>query len=168
MYIKPPFSSFVASPLPTRNITMPSITLSSYPPCISTVKPSSVTFDGGLNETKWWPGIWHWWITVFFSYTLLSILPLTSVLFCVSDIANGNETGSPYAFLGDSLDLRGTIIYRSNFSPMSPLTKALLLFIIGELFVFRKSHKKMVLHASPSPIAKETITGCPFTTKGFL
>ena len=90
------------------------------------------------------------------------------MLFCVSTITTSNKTGSPSGILGDFLDICGTIISRLNFSPRSPLTKALLLVIIKALIIFRDGHENMVLHATPSSWAKETFTGCPFTTKEFL
>ena len=92
---------------------------------------------------------------------------LTSMLFCAFGIANGNEIGSPSYVFGASLDLCGTIIYRLNLSPRIPLTKALLSVIIEALIVFSNGYENMVLHAPPYPRSRETVTICPFTTKGF-
>ena len=93
---------------------------------------------------------------------MISKLPLSSVLFCVSGIVTGNETVSPSDCLGASLDIFQTIISRLNCSPMIPLTKAFLLVIIEVLVVCSNGHENMVLHATPSPKVKETVTGCPF------
>ena len=68
------------------------------------------------------------------------MLPLSFVLFCVSGIATGNETGSPSDFLVDYLDFFGTIIYIFNLSLRGPLTKALFLVTIEALIVFIKFH----------------------------
>ena len=102
------------------------------------------------------------WITVLFSYTVISIHPLSSLLFFVSGIKNGNETNSPSDILGASLAIRGTIIPRFNGSTRSTLTKALLLFIIEALIVCRNGHKKMVFYAVPSTRAREALNGCSF------
>ena len=98
----------------------------------------------------------------------MPIIPLSSVLFCVSGITTSNGTVSTSDVLGYYLALCGTIIYIFNFSPGSPLTKALLLVIIESLIIFRNGHENMVLHANNYPRAKETVTGCAFTTKGTL
>ena len=90
------------------------------------------------------------------------------MLFCVSEIATRNDTSSTSDVLGDSLDICGTIISSLKCSPRIPLTKLLFSAIIEALFFLRNIHKNMVLRATPYPILKETVTGCPFTTKGFL
>ena len=104
------FSGFVASPPPVGNNAVYFLLLSFFAPYVYTVMPFSVILGVGLTAPQFWPGIWHWWITVFFSSTVLYMLPLTSMLVCVSEIATGYETGIPYGFLGDSLALFGTII----------------------------------------------------------
>ena len=96
------------------------------------------------------------------------MLPLTSVSFCVSRIMTSNETGSPSGVLGDSLDICGTIVSSMNWSPRSSLIKELFLVIIEALIVCSNGYEKMVLHATPSPRDRYTVTGCPFTTKVFL
>ena len=58
------------------------------------------------------------------------MLPLTSVLFCVSGITTVNETGIPADVLGANLALCATILYSLNCSTRSPLIKELLLVII--------------------------------------
>ena len=58
------------------------------------------------------------------------MLPLSSVLFCISGVDTYNETGSPSDFLGASLDIFVTIISSLTFYPTSPLTKVLFLVII--------------------------------------
>ena len=129
---------------------------------------SSRILDGGWPAPQCWTGIWRWWITVLFSSIVLSILSLFSVLFCVCGIATGNETDSPYDVLVSSLAPCVTIVSDLNLSPMIPLTKALLLVITEALNVFSNGHEKMLLHATPYPRSRETVTGFPFTTKEFL
>ena len=73
------------------------------------------------------------------------------MLFSVSCISTVNETGNPYYFLSAYLALCGTIISILNFSPKSPLIKALLLVIIEALIVCKNSYENMVLHATHSP-----------------
>ena len=90
------------------------------------------------------------------------------MLFCVFGIVTGNETGSPYDVLGDPLALRWTTISSLNCYHSIPLTKALLSVIIKVLIVCSNSHKDMVLHATPSPRDRETVTGFLFTTEEFL
>ena len=77
-------------------------------------------------------------------------------------------TGIPSNVLGASLDLCGTTISILNFSTRSPTTRELLSVIIEELLVFRTGPENRVLHTTPSPRAKETVTGFLFTTKGVL
>ena len=74
----------------------------------------------------------------------------------------------PSDVLGNSLTLCETIISILNCYPGSPLTKTLLLEMIEALIVCRNGHENMVLHDTPSPKARETVTGFPLTTKGFL
>ena len=111
------FYGLVASPPPVGNIFMSFLLLCFYSPSVSTAVPSSLILGGGFPTPQLRPGIWRWCITILFSSMLLSMLSLSSVLFCVSEITTGNETGSPSDVLGDSLDLCGTIIARSNWSP---------------------------------------------------
>ena len=81
------------------------------------------------------------------------MIPMTSVLFFISGIANGNANGSPYDVLGASLDLCGTTISILNCYPRNKMTKELFLVIIEALIVCRNGHKKMVFNATPSPRA---------------
>ena len=162
------FSGFMASPPPVGNPTVYFLLFSFSSPSVSTIKTSSVILCGVLPSPKCLPGIFHWCITVFFSSTLLSILPLTYVLFFVSDIATSNETGNLSDVLGNFLDICVTIISILKFSIMSPLTGALFLVSIEALIAFSNSHENMVLHSTPSPRVRKTVTGCPFTTKVFL
>ena len=87
--------------------------------------------------------------------------------FFFSWIATGNENGSPY-YGFDSLDLCETIISRFNCYPRSPLAKSLFSVNIESLVICMNYHKKNVLHANPSPRARNTVTGCAFTTKFFF
>ena len=96
------------------------------------------------------------------------MLPLLSVLFDVSDIATVNETGIPFDVLVASLSLFGTIISRLNCTPRIPLAKALLSVIIEAFINFSNCHENILLHTTPYPRARETVTSCPFTTKGVL
>ena len=68
-------------------------------------------------------------------------MSLFSVLFCVSGIMNGNETGILSDVLGASLDLCVTIVYRLNFYLGSPLIKFFFLVIIEVLIVFINGHE---------------------------
>ena len=77
---------------------------------ISFILSSYGILDVGLPETQCWYGIWHWWITVYFSTTMLSILHMSSMLFGASGIDSDNETGT-YDVLGESLDICGITIY---------------------------------------------------------
>ena len=47
------------------------------------------------------------------------------------------------------------------------MTKEFLSVIIEALIVCRNCHENMVLHATPAPRARATVTGFPFTTKVF-
>ena len=96
------------------------------------------------------------------------MLPLNSMLFCVYGIVTGNGTGSTYDVLVSSLDLCITSISRLNCSPRSPLNKALFSVITEALIVYRNWHENMVLHATPSPRLRETVTSCKFNMKGVL
>ena len=96
------------------------------------------------------------------------MLPLPSVLFCISKIVIDNETVITSNILGSYLALCGTIIYILNWSSRSTLTKELFLVIIESLILCRNGHENMVLHETPYPKKRETVTGCPFTTKDFL
>ena len=118
------FSGLVASPPLVGNIVVYFLFLSLHSPYVSTVLPSSRIFDCGFPAPHCWHGICHLWITVFFSSTVLSLMPLSYMLFCVSWIMTGNETGSPIDFLGAYLDICGTITSSLNYSPRSPLNKS--------------------------------------------
>ena len=84
---------------------------------MSTVVPSTIILDGGFPAPHPRPGIWCWWIDILLSYTVLSMLPLYSVLFYVHGIVTFIETGSPSDSLGDSLDHCGIIISILDCSP---------------------------------------------------
>ena len=152
-------SRSVASTPPVGNTAMSFILLYSYSPYVSTIMPYYVIFEGGLYAPHFWTYIWHWWITIFFISTVLSMLPLTSVLFCVSGITIGNETGIPSDVLGASLDLCGTIISSLNCSTRLQLTNVLFSAIIEALIVCRNGHENMLLHDTPYPRLRETVTG---------
>ena len=132
------------------------------------VFPFSVLLDGDLPAPQCCPGIWRWWIIVFFSFNLLFLMTLYFILSCSNWIETGNETGSPYAFFGGSLDICVIIIYSLNFSPRIPLTKELFSVMIEALIFCRNGHRNMVLHTTSSPWARETVASFLFTTKGFL
>ena len=161
------FYGFVAPPPPVRNTNFSFFLLSFYSPTFSTILPSFANLDGDLPEPQCCPGIWHLLITIFFSTTMISLMPLSSVLFCVSVIVTVSETVSPSDALGGSLDIFGTIISILNFSHKIPLTKVLLLVIIEALIFAGTAIKKMVLRSSPSPRARDNVTGFPFTTEVF-
>ena len=160
------FSEFVASPPPVGDYVLSFILLSYYSPSLSTVLSYSKILDSGLPAPQCWSGIWIWWITIF-SFTVIFLLHISLILSFVYWIATGNESGSPSGVLGDPLALCGTIISSLNWSPMIPQTKSLLSVIIEDLIVCRNVHGKMMLHATPSPRARETITSFPFTAKRF-
>ena len=61
------------------------------------------------------------------------MLPMASVLFCISGIMTGNEHGSNFDVLVASLSFCVTIIPSLNWSPRSPLAKVLFLVIIEYL-----------------------------------
>ena len=67
------------------------------------------------------------------------MLPLSSVIFCVSGIATGSKTGSFSDVLGDYVDNCGTTIYISSFSPRIPLTEAFFIGHYTTLNFFQKS-----------------------------
>ena len=166
IHIKPPYFLDLWPRLHLSVI--PLFLLSFYLPSVSTLFPSSVILDGDLLAPQYGPGVWQFWISVFFSSTVIFLIPLYLVLFCVSWIATDNETGSPSDVLGASLALCGTIIYILNFYPRSLLTKALFFFIIEALIVCRNGNEKLVFHATPALKVMETVTSCPFNVKGFL
>ena len=143
----------MVSPPPISNIAVSSIILLFSSLSVSTIMPYSVVSDCVLPVTQFWPGIWHWWITGFFRFTMLSILPLSYMLFCVSRIVTGKKTGSSSDILGACLVICGTIISRLNCYPRTPLTKALFLVIIEAWIVHSNGHEKMVLNATLSPRA---------------
>ena len=80
------FYRIVASPSYVGNLSIYSLFLSFPSLSVSTILTSSATFDGGLPDPQCWPSIWRWWITVLFSNTILSVITLPSLLFCVSRI----------------------------------------------------------------------------------
>ena len=153
------FSGFVASPTPVRNTNLSFLLLSFSYLFVSTVLPPSTIFYSKLHAPQCWPGIWRLWITLLFSSTVLSLLTLSFMLSSISCIVTGNETGSPYDTLGDSLDFCGTVIYSLNCSPRIPLIMELLSVIIESLIVCRNSNEKLVLNSTPYPRARETVTG---------
>ena len=124
------FSGLVASPLPIGNIYMQFILLYFSSHSVSRVIPSSVISGDGFTAPQCWPGVCCWWITLFFSSTVTSMLPLSSVLFCISGIVTGNETVSTSDVLFASLAIFGTIISIYKCSPMIPMAKSLFLVII--------------------------------------
>ena len=162
------FSGFLTSPPPAGNTTFSFLLLSFPSPTVSSVLLSSEVFDGDLPAPQCWPGIWCWWITVFFSFPLLFLLTLSFMLSFFTWIKTGNETGSPYDAMFDSLDLCVTIIYSLNCSPRSPLTKVLFSVMIEALIFCSNGQQNMVLHATPYPRERETVTGFPFIKKGVL
>ena len=91
---------------------------------------------------------------LFLSSTLLSKLPLSSVLFYVSGIVTINETVIPYDFLVASLYFCGNIISSLNFSPRCPLTETLFSVIIEAFIVCKNGHENMVLHSVSSTMDK--------------
>ena len=158
----------MASPPPIGNTNLSFLLLSFSSLSVSTILIYSEFLDGDLPAPQWWPGIWRWWTTIFFSYTVILLLHLSFMLSSFSWIANGNETGSPSGVLGVSLALCGTIISSLNCSHRIPLIKVFFSVIIKALIFCRNGHENMVLHATPYPRAMETVTGFLFTTKGFL
>ena len=98
----------------------------------------------------------------------MSMLPLFSIIFCVSGITTGNETSSPSDVLGASLALCGTIISILNCYPMISITKALFSVIIETLIFYGNGQENILLRANPSHRERETFTGYAFTTKVFL
>ena len=135
MHINHPFYGFLTSPPPVGNNTLYFILFYFSSLSVSTILPYSECFDSDLPAPKFWPGIWRWWITAFFSYTVLSLLPLSFMLFCVSCIMTGNETEITSDVLGSSLDIFGTIIYILNCSPSIPIIKELFSVIIEAFIV---------------------------------
>ena len=144
------------------------IFLSFFSSYVSAVLVLSVILDNVLPKPQCWTGIWRWWITTFFSSAVLYILTPASMVFCVSVIVTGNDTGSPSDVLGDSLSLYGTTTSSLNFSPRISLTNVLYLVIIEALIVCSNLHENMVLYATPSLNTGDTVTDCTFTMKGVL
>ena len=108
---------------PIRNIALYFILHYFSSLSVSTVMSPSVILDVALSAAQCWPGIWSWCITVFFISPMISIMPLSSILFCVSRIVGGKENSSPYDVLDASLKIFGTIISILNWSSRIPLTK---------------------------------------------
>ena len=90
------------------------------------------------------------------------------MLSCFPWIEDGNENISPSNVLVASLDICGTIISGLNCSPGIPLTRALFSVTIETLIVCMNGHENVVLHATPSPRERETVTGFKFTAKVFF
>ena len=123
------FMYCVLIPPPPWNIDMSFLLLSFYSLSVSTTMTYYIILDGGLPATQCRHGIPSWRITLLFSPTVLSMLPLSSILFCIYRIATGNENGIPSNELVDSLDICGTIISIFKYYCRSPLTKELFLVI---------------------------------------
>ena len=75
------FSRIVAPPPRIGEILVSFFILYFSWPSVSNVIHSSVILDGGLPAPQFCRMIWHWWVTVVFSSTVSSMLPLFSVLF---------------------------------------------------------------------------------------
>ena len=108
MYSALIFYSIVYPPQPFGNLDVPFL-LPSFPfLSVSTILTFSLILDSGLPATQLQTGIWNWWITVSFSYTMI---PATPVLFGVSGIYSvimaGNKTCIISDVLGSSLALCG-------------------------------------------------------------
>ena len=69
---------------------------------------------GGLPASQFWPGICSWCIIILFSSTVICMLSLYFVIFCVFVIYTGNETGSHSGFWGASFSYCGIFISRLN------------------------------------------------------
>ena len=106
-------SGFVASPPLVGNTTFSFILLSFYSPSVSTVLPSSLILDSDMTAPQCWPVIWCWWIAVFFSSTLIFLLPLSLMLYCFPWIETGNENGITSDVLGASL----AFLWNHNLEP---------------------------------------------------
>ena len=119
-------SGLVVSPPLVSNYDVPFLFLSFSSQSVSTILLSSTILVCGFPAPQCWPVILYWCISVFFSFIMFSVLPMFSVLFCVSWIVTGNKTGISSDILGAYLDLCGTIISRLNSCTRSPLNKALL------------------------------------------
>ena len=111
------FYGFVASPPLVGNTVISFILLSFYSYSVSTVRLFSKILNSVLPAPWCWTGIWSWWITILFSSYVLSMIPIASILFAVSGIETGNDTGSLSDVLGDSLTLCGNIMSCLNCSP---------------------------------------------------
>ena len=103
-----------ASPPPVVNLDVYFLFVSFPYPSGSTAMPSYVILDCFLPAHHFWSGIWCWCIIVFFRSTVLSMMSLSSMLFCVPSIVSINETGSPSEVLFAPLYLCVTIISRLN------------------------------------------------------
>ena len=91
------------------------------------------------------------------------MLPLFSVLFCVSGIATSNENRRPSNVSVDYFNICGDIKSILNNSPRIPLIKVLFLVIIDALIICRNDHEKRVLFVTHSTRVRETVTSFPFT-----
>ena len=131
------FYGLAVSPTPVANVAIYFLFLIFSSHSVYNIMPSFTILDDGLPTHQFFPGSYLWCVTTFLGSTILSMLPLYYLLFSVSRIATGNDTGSSYDFFSLYLALLGTIISILKFSPRSPLTKVLLLFIIEYLIVCR-------------------------------
>ena len=108
---------------------------------LSTILPSYLIFDCGLPVPQFCTVTLHWWIYVFLSY---------------------------WSVLSDFLDIFGSIISILNWFSSIPLTNMLFSVNIESLTDSSNGHKNMMLHATPYPREKYTVTGCVFNTKVVL
>ena len=68
-------------------------------PYVSTILNSFVILDFGLPVYQFLPGIWSWCIIVFLSSSVISMLPLTSVLFLSLGLQLVMKLAVPLMFL---------------------------------------------------------------------
>ena len=124
----------------------------------STILPSSLVSGGGMSAPQFWSEIFSWWITVSFSSNTINIIILPYVFFYYlwPFFGGRNYKLNRYylCFIGDSLYICSTTIYRLGFYTSSKQTKLFFLLIIGALIFFRNVHESKLLHATPSPRKK--------------
>ena len=75
------FCNYFHSLPPVGNTTLSFLLIYFYSTPVSTILPSYKIVDSYLTAPPLWPGIWRWYITMFFSSIMLSLLPLFSLLF---------------------------------------------------------------------------------------
>ena len=75
------FFGVVTSPPPVGNNSVCFLLLYFFYLSMSVSIPFSVISVGGFPERQCQPDIWRWWITDVFSTTVISLLPLSSVIF---------------------------------------------------------------------------------------